>query len=191
MRSPARPVRVLLAAVLLVAFFHPDPVPRRHACRYRLAALVLTRERFIARLSARAHGHFRPRAPDPWRALDPMPARPRQLYLHLAIPGWQGRVKDEHDIELRDAMTHVTVLAIRPALVVAALANYLTQARLTAELLGTMPVLERQPTPPRPALPTAPDRGPLRAVVGVPLRNEQERRRAARAARGGKRVGRT
>jgi hypothetical protein len=109
-----------------------------------------------------------------------MPARSaRHYYLHLAIPGWQGRVQDSHDVELRDALTHDTILVLTPAEVVAMLTNYVNHAQITAGLLSRPDASAFT----RPALPSAPVPGPLRAVVGVPLPDVQEARRAARAAR--------
>jgi hypothetical protein len=102
----------------------------------------------------------------------------RHYYLHLAIPGWQGRVEDHYPVELRDAMTHATVITLESAVVVAALTNYVNHAQITAELL------ERRPSIAAPRLPlaSAPSRTAPRAL-GVPLRPVQEARRAARAKR--------
>lgn len=108
-----------------------------------------------------------------------MSARPaRSFYMHLAIPGWQGRVEDHYPVELRDALTHETVLAITPAQAIAMLAHYVSHAQITAELLERGPYIAA----PRRPLASAPSRAPIRAL-GVPLRPVQEARRAARATR--------
>ena len=103
---------------------------------------------------------------------------PQYYYLHVAIPGWQGRVDERADVELRDTMTHETVLVLPPALVVQALTHYVSSAKLTAVFLDRVPALGR----PRKTMASVPSRAPLRAL-GVPLRPIRETRRAARASR--------
>ncbi len=112
-----------------------------------------------------------------------MPIRSSQsYYLHLAIPGWQGRVDEHDDVSLRDALTHATVLTLTPAQVITALTNYVNQATITAQILWQTVPAARVRAP----LASAPVRTPLRAL-GVPLRPVQEARRAARATRAGRR----
>lgn len=109
-----------------------------------------------------------------------MPVRSaRSFYLHVGIPGWQGRLLDYYDVELRDALTHETVLALTPAQAVAMLTNYVNHASITASLLSDWP----SGAAPRAPLASAPSRAALRAVVGVPLRPVQQARADARRAR--------
>lgn len=100
------------------------------------------------------------------------------VYLHVINHDFQWPIHDHAIVELRDIVTRRTVAEFPVALVIAALAHYVTGAALTADLLQE----PRAIAPLRELTPAAPSRAPLRAV-GVPLRNVQAARRAARASR--------
>lgn len=110
-----------------------------------------------------------------------MPARsaPAACYLHIVGGSWQGHVEDSVDVELRLRLTHETVLVFTAVEVAQILAHYAGGARITSGLLTRVASSEH----PRAALPSVASRGAIPRAVGVPLRPEQEARRAARARR--------
>lgn len=105
----------------------------------------------------------------------------RRCYLHVQIPGWQGRVEDHFIVELRDVLTHATVVALDPVVAVAALTHFVVGGQITAAFMSPMLPAALPDAPPRKALASAPSRAALRAA-GVPLRPVQEARRASRRA---------
>jgi hypothetical protein len=94
-----------------------------------------------------------------------------RAYLHIHSGRWQWRCDDEWaTVELRDAMTHRTLLTMPAALAVAALLHYVGQAELTAAILPAALL------PPRPG-PTALDTGGQPRLRGAENRRLRGRKR--------------